>query len=73
MRNVQGVTTTWKEFEEAVKRQFIPPNYEPSVMDKLKQCKKEGSATDYVKEFRRLILALPHLSEREKWEHFPMD
>lgn len=66
MRNTQAVPTTWNGFEEAVKRQFIPPDYERTVMEKLKRCKQWDSASDYVKEFQRLSLAHPDLSEREK-------
>lgn len=70
MRNTGGASTTWNGFEEAVKRQFIPPDYERTVMDKLKRGKEQNSASDYIKEFQHLIPVLPDLSEREKWENF---
>lgn len=49
MRNIKAVPTTWNGFEEAVKRQFIPQDYERTVMEKLKRCKQRNSASDYVK------------------------
>lgn len=70
LKTAQQIPSTWVEFEQAVKNEFIPAYYERSVMEKLKHCKQTGSATDYVKQLRRLVPSLPDISEREKWDKF---
>lgn len=70
MRNSQGAPTTCNGFEEAVRCQFIRSDYEQTVIDKMKRCKQQNSASDYAQYLQRLIPALLDLFERENWEKF---
>lgn len=54
--------TTRTAFEQALKTEFIPADYERSIMNGLKIRMQKGSAVAYVKDFRRLIIFLPEIS-----------
>lgn len=60
---------TWSDFEKAFKV-LVPVDYECTVMDKLKRCQQKGSAVDYIKELRRLVLVLSDKSEKNKPDKF---
>lgn len=70
MKQANNAPHIWFDFENAVKQEFIPADHERPVMAQLKTCKQIMTAASYISEFRRLALALPDLSEREKWDKF---
>lgn len=60
--------TSWAAFELAFESKFIPADYERSILDELKKCRQKGTATDYVKNLRRLVLTFLEMLENDKWD-----
>lgn len=69
---VQNATTpsTWQEFKQALMAEFLPEDHIRRARDRLRRVKQKGSASEYIAEFRNIILAVPDISEGEKFDRF---
>ncbi|GFS29830.1 hypothetical protein Acr_00g0008700 [Actinidia rufa] len=63
----RGTSTiaTWDDFKKEIKRQFYLENSEHEARARLRRLTHKGTIRDYVKEFSKLILEIPDMSEKE--------
>lgn len=62
--------STWDGFRELVRNEFIPADYIRRAREKLNRCRQTGSVEAYINLFRQRALAVPGLTEGEKWNAF---
>lgn len=70
LKVAQTVINYWASFVQADESELTPANYDLSVIDALKKCKRTGWAEQHVKKFHRPTLSFPDIFEREKWDKF---
>ncbi|XP_060178022.1 uncharacterized protein LOC132607957 [Lycium barbarum] len=62
--------STWDQFKNDFKRQFLPSNVLYEARHKLRELKQMGSIRDYVKEFTTLTLQIPNLTNDDLLFYF---
>lgn len=62
--------STWQEFKQALLNEFLPEDHVRRARDRLRATKQKGSVSKYISEYRNVILAVPDISEGEKFERF---
>ena len=65
-----SVPTTWRDFESAVVKEFIPRDSVQRARDKLRRLVQKTSVSTYLSEFRNVILAIPGMTEGEQVDRF---
>lgn len=61
---------TWKGFEQPLLTEFIPEDHIRMARYRLRDCRQKGSAAKCISEYRNIILAVPDISEGEKFDRF---
>lgn len=65
-----SVPTTWQEFSTALKHEFVSADHVRRARDKLCKLKQVRSVSTYVTDFRNVILTIPDITPREKFDKF---
>lgn len=68
--NSSTIPTTWEAFEKAIIDEFIPFDSVQRSRDKLRRLVQRTSVTNYLTEFRNIVLTIPGISEGEKVDRF---
>lgn len=68
--NSNSIPTTWEAFEKAIIEEFIPFDSVQRSRDKLRRLVQRTSVTNYLSEFRNIVLTIPGMSEGEKVDRF---
>lgn len=62
--------TTWSEFKNRVRTEFIPQDTQRRQRDKLRELVQTKSVSSYLESFRNIIISISDLSEAEKLDKF---
>ena len=65
VRRGERPVTTWDEFVGELRQQFKPEYAEDEARGKLRRLTQRGRVQDYCREFSKLLLMIPDMSERE--------
>lgn len=65
-----SVPTTWDDFEKAVINEFVPLDSNRRSRDKLRKLVQKTSVSQYLTEFRNIVLMITDMSEGEKVDRF---
>ena len=56
-----------------IDREFVRSGYVQRIRDRLRRLKQTGSVSEYLSEFRKIIITLPGVTEGEKLDKFIRD
>jgi hypothetical protein len=73
VRQAPNPITVWDEFVRNLEANFVPSNAAKVARNKLASLKQSGSAREYIREFRTLVLDIPNMNESEKLDKFTRD
>ena len=65
-QSIIGSNPTWEQFKDALKKYFLPANYEVLLYDKVNTLKVKENLQEYIKDFNYMINQINHLSEIQK-------
>lgn len=54
---------TWEEFSDLIKEEFISPEYQQNILQKLSQLKQTSSVSLFIETFENLMLQLPMIPD----------
>jgi len=66
----QKIPTTWPEFENALRTEFVPQDSLRRSRDKIRKLTQRNSVSAYLAEFRNVSLMIPNMTEDEKVDRF---
>lgn len=60
----------WENFEQEITCEFIPEGHRKRVRQKPRRCKQVGSVSNYIGEFRNIVLAVQNIEKGQLFDRF---
>lgn len=69
---VNQTPATWAEFKELIVKEFVPDDHVRRSRDKLRKLKQTTSVSNFLSDFRNLVLTIPDMTDGESGIHFAL-